>query len=367
MICLSAALLLIILAAGLKPRGFRLDNKVSWIKGQPGIRFNRFGIAYTNPLDSLIANRKSNPDEFSFEIAMRPVSYHGYRFEFILALHNGDDSDQLIMGQWRSWLIVMNGDDYAYKGKTNRISVDASASAPTTWFVTIASGQDGTEIFIDGKLAAAKKDLKLEIPTGGKTRLVVGNSANGKHPWRGDIYGLALYRHRLTSREIALHFSRWSKDQTFAFATDAGPFALYLFDEMGGPRALDHSGANRNLEIPSRMQVLEKKILAGPGNSFNLSRGYIIDVVLNLIGFIPFAFILCATLIRVGGAFDKHAVLMTIAFCFSVSLALEILQAWMPSRSSSMLDLVLNTLGGCIGAFFYRFFYRAAYRKERAM
>ena len=136
---------------------------------------------------------------------------------------------------------------------------------------------------------------------------------------------------------------------------------------MGGSRALDHSGANRDLEIPSRMQVLEKKILAGPGNSFNLSRGYIIDVVLNLIGFIPFAFILCATLIRVGGAFDKHAVLMTIAFCFSVSLALEILQAWIPSRSSSMLDLVLNTLGGCLGAFTCRFIHRPAYERERGM
>ena len=52
------------------------------------------------------------------------------------------------MGQWRSWLIVMNGDDYAYREKTNRISVDAASSAPTTRFVTITSGQEGTEISI---------------------------------------------------------------------------------------------------------------------------------------------------------------------------------------------------------------------------
>ena len=356
MICLSAALLLIILAAGLKPRGFRLDNKVSWIKGQPGIRFNRFGIAYTNPLDSLIANRKSNPDGFSCEIAMKPASYHGYRFEFILALHNGDDSDQLIMGQWRSWLIVMNGDDYAYKGKTNRISVDASASAPTTWFVTIASGQDGTEIFIDGKLAAAKKDLKLEIPTGGKTRLVVGNSAYGKHPWRGDIYGLALYNYSLSSQKAALHFKRWSKDHSFSFAQDDKPFVLYLFDEMEGIRALDHSGGNFHLEIPSRMQLLEKEILVPPWNNYNFNRSFIVDIILNLVGFIPFGFVLFATFIRLGGAFEKHGVLITVAFCFSVSFSIEILQAWIPSRSSSMLDLLLNSLGGWTGAYAYRFF-----------
>jgi len=349
----------------LKPRGFRLENRVSWIKDQPGLRFSRFGIAYTDPLDGLIASRKSDTDGFSIEIALRPAGYRHRRFEFILALHNGEDSDQLIMGQWRSWLIVMNGDDYAYREKTNRISVDVAASAPTTRFVTITSGQQGTEIFFDGRLAGTKKDLRLAIPAGEKTRLLVGNSAYGRHSWRGDIYGLALYKHTLTSREAALHFNRWSKDQSFSFAREDNPFALYLFDEMGGTRALDHSGAKRDLEIPARMQVLEKKILAVPWSNFNFNRSFIIDTLVNLIGFIPFAFILSATLIRVGGAFEKHGVLITVAFCFLVSLALEILQAWMPSRSSSMLDLVLNTLGGWTGAFAYRFFSRPFWAKER--
>ena len=102
-------------------------------------------------------------------------------------------------------------------------------------------------------------------------------------------------------------------------------------------------------------------------NNFVFNRFFILDTIVNLIGFIPFAFVLSATLIRVGGASEKHAVLITIAFCFVVSLAIEILQAWMPSRSSSMLDLVLNTIGACMGAFTYRFFNRTAYEKERGM
>jgi hypothetical protein len=59
LIGLSFVLLLIILAAGLKPRGFRLTNKVSWIKDRPGIRFSKYSIAYTNPLDDLIVSQKS--------------------------------------------------------------------------------------------------------------------------------------------------------------------------------------------------------------------------------------------------------------------------------------------------------------------
>jgi hypothetical protein len=367
LVCLSAALLLIILAAGLKPRGSRLENRVSWIKDQPGLRFRRFGIAYTNPLDGRIASGKSDADGFSVEMALRPASYRDRRFKVILALHNGADRDQLIMGQWRSWLIVMNGDDYAYKEKTNRISADAASSAAATRFVTITSGQQGTEIFLDGRLAGTKKDLRLRIPAGAKTRLLVGNSVYGKHPWRGDIYGLALYRHTLTLREAALHFNRWSKDRSLSFAGDDHPFALYLFDEKEGTRALDHSGANLNLEIPSRMQVLETRILAPPWNNFNFNRGFIMDAIINLIGFIPFAFILSAILVGAGGALEKRAVLITVAFCFLVSLTLEILQAWMPSRSSSLLDLMLNTIGGWTGAFIYRFFSRPAWGKESRM
>ena len=123
LVCLSVALLLIILIAGLRPKWFRFANDVNWIADRSGIRFGRTGIAYTNPLNDLIKENISNTDGFSMEIALKPASYRGRRFRFILALHDGKDSDQLVMGQWRSWFIVMNGDDYAYKRKIGRISV----------------------------------------------------------------------------------------------------------------------------------------------------------------------------------------------------------------------------------------------------
>ena len=163
-ICLSAALLLIILAEGLKPEGYRLANKVLWIKDQPGIRFSRFGIAYTNPLDGLISSRQSRTDEISIEIAMKPADHSGGEFKFILVLHNGKDNEQLVMGQWRSHLIVMNGDDYAYLKRIDRITVDAFSLSPTTHLVSITSGQAGTKVYFDGKLVGTKKDFRIKIP-----------------------------------------------------------------------------------------------------------------------------------------------------------------------------------------------------------
>lgn len=353
-------LLFIILAVGLQPRGFRLANKVKWIKEQAGIRFSKYSIAYTHPWADMILSQKSDTHGFSIVIALKPEKYRGSRFQFILALHNGNDSKQLVMGQWRSWFIVMNGDDYAYRRKIKRISVDAAnpaSTSPQARLITITTtNDDGTKIYFDGNLVRTQKDLTLKIPPGGDTRLLVGNSVYGRHPWQGEIYGLAIYRYPLSSQKAAIHFDRWAENKTFEFAIDDRPSLLYLFDEMGDIKAMDHSGGNHHLQIPPRMHVLKTEILAPPWKHFKLNRMFGIDIIINLFGFMPFGFILYAIFIRLGGAFEKQGVLITVAICFSISFALEIVQGWIPSRSSHMLDLLLNTLGGWMGALSCMFF-----------
>jgi hypothetical protein len=363
LIGLSAALLLIILAAGLRPKWYHLSNNVAWITDQPGLRFSRYGIAYTNPFNDLSAENISDPDGFSIEIALKPASYRGRRYKIIVALHDGKDAEQLIMGQWRSWIIVMNGDDYAYRKKTNRIAVDAASLSPKTRFMTITTGEKGTKIYFDGKPVGAKKDLTLKMPTNGKTRLLIGNSVYGKAPWQGDIFGLALYNYPLSSQEAAFHFNKWSKERNFSFARNENPFVLYLFDEKGGTKAHDRAAGNYHLEIPPKPKILQKEILVSPEDAFKFTRSSIADIIINLAGFIPFGFVLFATFIRFGGAFEKHGLLITVALCFMVSLTIEILQAWLPSRSSHMLDLVLNTLGALIGAVSCRLFRRRVFQK----
>ncbi len=124
---------------------------------------------------------------------------------------------------------------------------------------------------------------------------------------------------------------------------------LYLFNEKRGRQVLDHSGAGRHLRIPSRMQVLDARILSFSVHRLRLDASTFKDIAINFIGFIPLGLVLTATFVKAGSVFEKHAVLMTLALCFTVSLSIEILQAWMPSRSSDLSDLVLNTLGGLAG------------------
>jgi len=345
----SFAVLAGILFFGLWPKGFSNENHVEWIDDQPGIKFDQYGIAYTAPIKGLSKADGSGSDGFSIEIALKPLNLE-QGFKFIFALHGGKDSDQLIIGQWKSWIIAMNGDDYAHKRRTKRIAVNAALQRPTIMFLTITTDGEGTKFYINGKAVSTKADLRLKIPDDDNIRLVVGNSVYGRHSWKGSIYGLALYQYTLSGQLVASHSEGWVKNKNFSFARQDNPFLLYLFDERSGDIVLDRSGGSHDLKIPPKIPILDKKILSSNWRQLDFDLRSVQDVFINLIGFIPLGFILAATFSKAGSIFERNSILITVILCFTVSLLIEIIQAWIPSRSSDFLDLVLNTLGGFSGA-----------------
>lgn len=362
---LSIAILFIILAAGLRPKDFNFINHVDWIADQPGIRFGRYGLAYTHLFNDFIKKNNADADTFSIEMAFKPASFGGSEFKFIMTLHNGNDSDQLVIGQWRSWLIFMNGNDYANRKITHWGALDIASHSSKVKFITLTTGKAGTGLYLDGKPVLSRKKLMLKIPGKGKTRLLLGNSVYGRSSWQGDILGFALYRQTLTRQKAALHFKRWSEDRNFSFAGDDTPFLFYPFDEKGGTIALDRSGGGHHLEIPVRMPIFRTQILAFSWRDFTLKRSFIFDIFVNLFGFIPFGFVLSATTVKAGGTFEKHSVFIPVALCFAASMFIEILQGWIPSRNSQISDLALNTLGAWIGALTYRWVSRQGQRFAR--
>ena len=358
LICL-AAMLLGIFFFGLRPKDFYLFNNVTWISNQNGIHVGKYGIAYTD--SSFTSDRSSSrlPDSgLSVEIALKSGAVKDERFKFLLVLHNGDDSEQLLIGQWRSSIILMNGDDYNGKQGIKKIGMRGTLLPHKIRFVTITSGEEeGTKVYIDGQLAAKKRDLFLKIPDGREeTRLVVGNSVYGRHSWEGNIYGLAIYQYTITAKDAAFHFMRWSKERNFWFAKEDEPKLLYIFDEKTGETAFDQSGGNHHIKIPSIMKMLKRKMLVLPWHDIEFNRPLLQDIIINILGFIPLGFLLNILFINMTGFIKEHAFLISVSLCFVISLIIEIAQAWMPSRSSSMLDLILNTLGALLGAMCYRFY-----------
>ncbi len=94
---LCVAVLLGLLFFGLNPKDFDFANQVHWIAEQPGIHFGKYGIAYTQPFSGLIKPDGSEADRFSLELALKPAAQPQEGFNFIVALHNGEDTAQLLL------------------------------------------------------------------------------------------------------------------------------------------------------------------------------------------------------------------------------------------------------------------------------
>jgi len=342
-------MLMLILYAGLRFEGAAISNEVAWIEARPGLRFGSYGIAYGNAATTTAGDTTPDQQPLSIEMALKPQATNDGHFKLLLVLHGDDDNSQLVIGQWKSWLVVMHGDDYAHKRHRARISVNA-LQKPEERFLAVTSGQGGTRLFLDGKLIRRSADLHLHIPIGNeRTRLVLGNSVYGRHPWAGEIYGLAYFDRQLTGQAIKAHYRKWEAERTFAFARTENALGLYLFDEGRGARVVDHTPGGNDLHLPSRMAILTKEFLAAPlsGEEFNLSLFQ--DMVINLTGFFPMGFLLSALLGYWQQRPFRKRLLSVMLVCGAISLTIELAQAWIPSRSSQMLDLILNTLGGGIG------------------
>jgi glycopeptide antibiotics resistance protein len=88
--------------------------------------------------------------------------------------------------------------------------------------------------------------------------------------------------------------------------------------------------------------------LASPEKEFHATWGYVKDIVLNVAGFVPLGFVICAYL-----ALSRNrckAIVFTIFGAGMLSLAIEVLQAYIPRRVSGTTDIITNTLGATLGA-----------------
>ena len=358
-LCFLIVVSIVVLFFGLNPRTF--SNRVDRIENQSGIRFRKYGMAYTNVLNEKIRGDFSDSKNFSVEIALKFEKVYGDKFRFIFVVSNGQDRNQLLMAQWRSFIILMNGDDYAHRRKTKRLVVDTALLPTGTLFLTVTTNSHGTKLYFEDRLVNENKDLILDFPNSGKVILVLGNSVYGKNSWQGDIYGLAFYHSILTSQDVKNHFAKWSNEKNFSFAKNAKSFMLFLFDEKEGGWTSDSSVRKHSLYIPKHIKTLKRKFLIPPRKEIRFNTDSIVDIFLNIFGFIPFGFFLSATLNDIGSIFRKKRGLITVGICLMVSLIIETVQAWLPDRHSSLSDLMLNVFGGWIGLKIYLSRFRHLY------
>ena len=82
------------------------------------------------------------------------------------------------------------------------------------------------------------------------------------------------------------------------------------------------------------------------------------DIVRNLLGFIPFGVCFAAYLAFKTRLARRRIFLLTVVAGGAISLTIELLQGFLPSRDSSMEDLICNIVSSAAGALLFIGLYR---------
>ena len=335
-----AGVLCVILALGWWPLHIP-RNDVSWLADRNGLHFGRYSTVFSSGPLERGAGLDGGP--VSVEVWLQPGRI--WDFSTFLAFDAPGDPFRFSLRQWQLDLFV--------HARTQELLVRNVFPRKGATFLTITAGEDGTVVYVNGVEARRAPGFRLsgEDLAG---RLVLGDSPGQSDTWRGQLFGVAIYRQELTAAEVMEHFHGWTQLGKPAIGSDSRVVALYLFDGHAGRVVDNRAGAGASLYIPQKYTVLDQLFLETPWSEYRRTQDFWGAVTKNIIGFVPFGCCFCAYLSLMRRM--RRATVVTVLLGFGVSLMIELVQAFLPMRASGMMDLVTNTLGTYLGVLVYEVF-----------
>jgi hypothetical protein len=345
---ICACVLLGILVAGLWP--FHAPrNAVSWVGEGNGLLFGKHGsIVSASPFKT---HPTQGGNSCSLEIWLKPSRIDSGAGGMVLAFYLPESRiAPFSLRQWRGGLVLEHKSTGSSVANTE-IYIGDVFSGLKPVLVTITSSEAGTATFADGTLlkrvpnfAISNRDL-----TG---QFVIGNAPTTAYSWSGQLKGVAIYDRELSAAEVSQGFVDRTNGGQADSAKGRDVVARYRFDENKGNVVGNQIDSATNLLIPERFFVLHQEFLERPWDEFRPGWRYWKNVLVNVVGFIPLGFFFCAYLYQLRKA--EHPAALTISLGFAVSLTIEVLQAFLPTRDSGMTDLITNTFGTAVGVIAFR-------------
>jgi VanZ family protein len=343
---------------GLWPFNFRPANKVAWIGDRNGVNFYGYGTIVGSDTWNKEQGSLFPEKAISLELLLHPVKETS-SLPRILTLYDERAPYIFFLGQWKSHLVIRNrtddptarkpGKSYQEMGLSNALLKDHDS------FVTITSGKEGSALYISGKIARVYPHHQLLSGYNGEpVRLVLGNLTTGES-WTGYLSGLAIYNKALTAQQVSSSYQEWV--QKGAPSVEGNKcIALYLFDERQGRVAHNYLNFDNQLTIPEIFKPAKLTALNIPWryDDFQLNRSFFQDVAINIIGFIPFGFFCAGFLVKTCRFKISAICLITLLLGFGLSSAIELLQVYLPTRDSSLTDLICNVLGTIMGLILFQ-------------
>jgi VanZ family protein len=336
-----------ILVACLSP--FRSPrNGVAWLARGNGVRFGRHG--------TIISRRVIRPSgggkqtAWTLEIWLRPETT--WSSSTILAFYNPKRPRGFSLRQSYTGLLIKTGQSNEQQAPGSRAFFAEEIFRGGKWvFLTLVSGSSGIKVYVNGELSQAGQHFVLSASdlTG---RLILANSPFESNSWSGDLRALALYNQGFTADQVNKDYESWIQTGQSTVTTGKHALLLYAFNKPSGNVIYNRAAADLDLYIPARYMEVHHSFLKRPWNEYHPGLPYLKDILINIAGFVPFGFLFYPyfTLTR---RFSRPA-LITIVFGCLVSLTVEILQAYLPTRDSGMTDIITNTSGTAVGVGLFR-------------
>lgn len=338
-----------LLVAGLWPFNPFPKNEISWLPSGNGLEFGDHGVVVSS---GLMEPLHPHGNSFcSLEIRLQPKVIYVNNSATLLVLYTPENPLQFRLMQYRDELLFRRDyRDDKNQVKTLEIELEHAfiQNEPVSFVIT--SGPGGSVAYRNGVRAGASARMGLSC-TDFSGQLVLGDSPVSDNPWQGKLLELAIYSWELTPKEIsrdyaALHAHPAPQES----ANHQRMIAHYAFGEGAGKIIHNTGGSAPNLYIPDVFRSLHKKFLMLPWEE-NQDKLDLRDMVINIAGFVPFGFLLFAYLSR--HRRWNRAAILTILSGAAISLTIEILQAFIPSRSSGVTDIITNTLGTFLGVLLF--------------
>ena len=347
---------LAILIIGLWPFGYPIPNRVTLLSDVPGIQFtgskgrfklNAGGVVYTPGPLTIYRKKHSAPGSMTLMFKAEAASEFTNGVGTIVALCDEENRLKLLFGQWRTHLIIRTfyfATDR--RGPYTEIGVRDVLTPGKPRSITVTSTSNGTKIYVEGELVRSVAHVRLlpEAVDFSGYRIYLGNEPDVSAPWKGELYALGLYDCALTADEVFKNYRSWTHKPPSNANPGDDAVVKYTFANAKGVKVPNILNAGNFLLIPERFDLKQRPLERSIGYKINVE-----DVVINILGFIPFGFLGVLWLRRRWRGPIVRVVVLVVLAGFAVSFGIEQAQAYLPTRNSSLLDLITNVVGTTFG------------------
>jgi hypothetical protein len=318
-------------------------NGARWLSKENGIRILGDGVLLSDQLFYFDGPAKSGcsievwlQSAYNQETSTVLDFYQHDPLRQLVIQQNGNSKLQLLKSEL-SGLRMMEFEHTFFPGKRT--------------LITVTSGSWGTTLYLDATAVLSSDSFALSgRECSGK--LILGAAAISHNNWNGDLLGIAIYNGNLTSSQVLRDYEAWNTPGQFKLSSTESVAALYTFRERHGSIVHNEVSGKPDLYIPANFQIPNRPFLENPGAEFRSIGFDWRDLFMNILGFVPFGFF-CFSFLHSSRTKIK-AGFAAILLGALISLTIEVLQWYLPTRNSSMTDVLTNSFGTVLGVIVYR-------------